>query len=215
MTLFLKVLSKISLKPFGNPDFHIQVDTLHTPQNLVQNKVLKHTSIDKTLKKIRDELLEGKSFSVELEWVSRHCNAVANSFATWVVISNLQRKVGLICLVLYLRRSSMQWTILSGREKGFLSFFDEETYRIWDKDAGFPKGFRDILLRTFRNRVIIPSEIDGSSTSFETPQFNIVGLNEIQKLLSNQAHNVKLWDFKTSGPSINLTWNDDSIPKSP
>ena len=75
--------------------------------------------------------------------------------------------------------------------EGFSEFFDEETYRIWDKDIGFPKGFRDILLRTFRNRVIIPSEIDGSSTSFEIPQFNIVGLNEIQKLLSNQAHNVK------------------------
>jgi len=119
--------------------FHIQVDTLHIPRNLVQNKALKDTSIhiprnlvqnkalkdtsiDKTLKKIRDELLEGKGFSVELEWVSRHCNAVENSFATWVVISNLQMKVGLICLVFYLRRSSMQWTILSGWEKDFLSF---------------------------------------------------------------------------------------------
>ena len=59
--------------------------------------------------------------------------------------------------------------------EGFSEFFDEETYRIWDKDAEFPKGFRDILLRTFRNRVIIPSEIDGRSTSFEIPQFNIVG----------------------------------------
>ena len=105
-----------------NPDFNIQVDTLHIPRNLVQNKVLKDTSIDKTLKKRRDELLRGMGFSVELEWVSKHCNAVANSFATWVVISNLQRKVGLICLVFYLRRSSMQWAILSGRKKGFLSF---------------------------------------------------------------------------------------------
>ena len=75
--------------------------------------------------------------------------------------------------------------------EGFFEFFDEETCWIWDKDAGFPKGFRDILLRTFRNRVIIPSEIHGSSTSFKIPQFNIVGPNEIQKLLSNQAHNVK------------------------
>ena len=46
--------------------------TLHIPRNLVQNKVLKDTSFDKTLKKIRDELLEGKGFSVELEWVRRH-----------------------------------------------------------------------------------------------------------------------------------------------
>ena len=76
--------------------------------------------------------------------------------------------------------------------EGFFEFFDEETCWIWDKDAGFPKGFRDILLRTFRNRVIIQSEIDGTS-----------------------AHNVKLWDFKASGTSMNLTWNDDSIPKSP
>ena len=65
-----------------NPNFNIQVDTLHIPQNLVQNKVLKDTSIDKTLKKRRDELLRGMGFSVELEWVSKHCNAVANSFAT-------------------------------------------------------------------------------------------------------------------------------------
>ncbi|KAL0004001.1 hypothetical protein SO802_011562, partial [Lithocarpus litseifolius] len=41
------------------------VDALHTSRNLVQNKVLKDTSIDKTLKKIRDELLEGKGFSVK------------------------------------------------------------------------------------------------------------------------------------------------------
>ena len=40
-------------------------------------------------------------------------------------------------------------------------------------------------------------------------------INEIQKLLSNRAHNVKLWDFKASGPFMNLTWNDDSIPKIP
>ena len=37
------------------------------------------------------------------------------------------------------------------KEEGISEFFDEETYRIWDKDAGFPKGFKDILLRTFRN----------------------------------------------------------------
>ena len=76
-------------------------------------------------------------------------------------------------------------------------------------------GFRDILLRTFRNRVIIPSEIDGTSTSFEIPQFNIVGLIGKQFLDLIRAHNVKLWDFKASGTSMNLTWNDDSIPKSP
>ena len=99
--------------------------------------------------------------------------------------------------------------------EGFSEFFDEETYQIWDKDAGFPKGFRDILLRTFRNRVIIPSEIDGTSTSFEIPQFNIVGLIGKQFLDLIRAHNVKLWDFKTSGTSMNLTWKDDSIPKSP
>ena len=27
------------------------------------------------------------------------------------------------------------------KEERFSEFFDEETYRIWDKDAGFPKGF--------------------------------------------------------------------------
>ena len=45
--------------------------------------------------------------------------------------------------------------------------------------------------------------------------FNIVGLIGKQFLDLIRAHNVKLWDFKTSGTSMNLTWNDDSILKSP
>ena len=63
-------------------DFHIQLDTLHILQNLGPNKVSKDTEIDKTLKKLRDDLLEGKGYNVELEWSSKHCNIVANSFAT-------------------------------------------------------------------------------------------------------------------------------------
>ena len=52
---------------YGLKDFHIQLDTLHIPQNLVPNKVLKDIEIDKTVKKLRDDLGEGKSYSVELE----------------------------------------------------------------------------------------------------------------------------------------------------
>lgn len=47
---------------------------------------------------------------------------------------------------------------------------------IWDKNTEFPNNFKDILLRTFRNRIIIPSNILGGATSFEISQFNIVNL---------------------------------------
>ncbi|KAK7841554.1 hypothetical protein CFP56_015336 [Quercus suber] len=84
--------------------------------------------------------------------------------------------------------------------EGFYEFFDEETYRIWDKDTGFPKGFRDILLRTFRNRVIIPSEIHGRSTSFEIPQFNIVDpigkqFLDLIEVIAELISNKEIWSI--------------------
>ena len=59
--------AKLVTDRYGLRDFHIQLDTLHIPQNLGPNKVLNDTDIDKTLKKLRDDLLEGKSYSVGLE----------------------------------------------------------------------------------------------------------------------------------------------------
>ena len=65
---------------------------------------------------------------------------------------------------------------LKWKGEGFSEFFDEETYLVWDKNAGFLNGFRDILLRTLRNRIIIPSNILGGATRFEISQFNIADL---------------------------------------
>ncbi|KAF3963338.1 hypothetical protein CMV_012270 [Castanea mollissima] len=90
----------------------------------------------------------------------------------------------------------------------FSEFFDEESYRIWDKDTGFPKGFKEILLRTFRNRVIIPSDIHGRPTSFEIPEFNIVDpigkqfldlIHVIAGLISNEEISSILSQFCCEG----------------
>ena len=54
---------------------------------------------------------------------------------------------------------------------------------IWDKNTEFPNNFKDILLRTFRNRIIVPSNILESATRFVIPQSNIV--NPIRKQLLN------------------------------
>ncbi|KAF3960475.1 hypothetical protein CMV_014814 [Castanea mollissima] len=166
--------AKLVTDRYGLKDFHIQVDTLHIPQNLAQDKVLKDTPIDKTLKKIRDELLEGKGFSVELDWVSRHCNAVANSFAAIGSDVQFAKEGGADLSGFLLEKEFYAMNYPKWKGEGFSEFFDEESYRIWDKDTGFPKGFKEILLRTFRNRVIIPSDIHGRPTSFEIPEFNIV-----------------------------------------
>ncbi|KAF3960474.1 hypothetical protein CMV_014813 [Castanea mollissima] len=147
------------------------------------------------IQKIRDELLEGKSFSVELDWVSRHCNAVANSFAA--IGSDVQfAKEGEADLSGFLlEKEFYAMNYPKWRGEGFFEFFDVESYRIWDKDTGFPKGFKEILLRTFRNRVIIPSDIHGRPTSFEIPEFNIVDpigkqfldlIHVIARLISNE-----------------------------
>ena len=78
--------------------------------------------------------------------------------------------------------------------EGFLEFFDDKTYHIWDKNTEFPNNFKDILLRTLRNRIIIPSNILGSATRFEIPQSNIV--DPIRKqLLDLIDGEIVLWTF--------------------
>ncbi|XP_075656766.1 uncharacterized protein LOC142626924 isoform X2 [Castanea sativa] len=193
---------------YGLKDFYIQVDTLHIPQNLAQDKVFKDTPIDKTLKKIRDELLEGKGFSVELDWVSRHCNAVANSFAAIGSDVQFAKEGGADLSGFLLEKEFYAMNYPKWKGEGFFEFFDEESYQIWDKDIGFPKGFKEILLRTFRNRVIIPSDIHGRPTSFEIPEFNIVDpigkqfldlIHVIAGLISNEEISSILSQFCCEG----------------
>ena len=83
---------------------------------------------------------------------------------------------------------------LKWKGEWFSEFFDEETYLVWDKNTGFLNGFRDILLRTLRNRIIIPSNILGGATRSEISQFNIADLIGKQ-LLDLIDSEIVLWNF--------------------
>ena len=83
---------------------------------------MKDIEIYKTLKKLRDELLEGKGYSVGLEWISKHCNMVANSFATMSCDIQLVKEGGVKLFGFLPENEFYKIEFLSGREKDFQSF---------------------------------------------------------------------------------------------
>lgn len=125
--------------------------SLYIPQKLVPNKVLKDTEIDKTLKKLWDELLEGKGYSARFEWISKHCNMVVNLFSTMGCDIQLAKESGVKLFGFLPENEFYKINYLKWKGEGFSKFFDEETYLVWDKNTGFLNSFRDILLRTLRN----------------------------------------------------------------
>ena len=122
---------------------------------------MKDIEIDKTLKKLRDELLEGKGYSVGFEWISKHCNMVANSFATMSCDIQLAKEGGVKLFGFLPENEFYKIEYLKWKGEGFSEFFDEEVYLVWDKNTRFLNCFKDILLRILRNRIIIPSNILG------------------------------------------------------
>ena len=100
-------LAKLVTDQYVLKDFHIQLDKLYILQNLGPNKVLKDTKINKTLKKLRDEILEVKGYSVGLEWISKHGNTMSNSSVTMGCDIQLAKESG-VKLIFYMRRSSIK-----------------------------------------------------------------------------------------------------------
>ena len=100
-------LAKLVTDQYVLKDFHIQLDKLYILQNLGPNKVLKDTKINKTLKNLRDDLLEVKGCSVGLEWISKHGNTMSDSSVTMCCDIQLAKESG-VKLIFYMRRSSIK-----------------------------------------------------------------------------------------------------------
>ena len=139
-------LAKLVTDQYVLKDFHIQLDKLYILQNLGPNKVLKDTKINKTLKKLRDELLEVKGCSVGLEWISKHGNTMSDSSVTMGCDIQLAKESGVKLFGFLPENEFYKIDYLKWKGEGFSEFFDEEMYRIWNKNTGFLNGFRDILL---------------------------------------------------------------------